>query len=807
LRNGFPSWYFEKDFIATRVLQKIRTAQVAKHLGVSSRQLRELVSEVNFGIKPTDREIPFAIASGIIRFAAKKLGIEYVPLEISAITDEDLPEEEISVSPVPQKIAEDEAPKRASFSTLEQLRHIGAQGKEDMERHQQKKKDEEEEKKKAEAQKEHGPKVLRKIEISPAATADAQKKRVEKEAERKRKKEQEEETLLERKLQRKKRQDEIFKKKEGVVEIPSELTVKEFSEKIGVPVPQVISTLLKNGMPANINQLIDFDTCAIIAEDLEVNLKREESSLSSEDIARGDISKLLVDDPEHLKTRPPVIVVMGHVDHGKTSILDSIRKTKVVSGESGGITQHIGAYQVTKKGKAITFLDTPGHEAFTSMRARGAKTADIAILVVAADDGIKPQTVEAINHAKIANLPIIVAANKIDKEHANLDKLRGELSEHGLRTEDWGGDVPFIPVSALSGQGIDDLLEIVLLQAEILELKANPNRLAVGTVIESHLDPSLGPVATILVNTGTMNIRDIFVLGSTFGRVKTIVNDEGKNLKKVLPSGAARISGIDEIPYPGDIFQVVPSEKILKQKREELEALSLLDKKPGMGMADLVKNIKSGTMKHLNLVVKTDTIGSLEAIEQAIANLGNDEVRARVIHSAVGGISENDVMMAAASHGMVISFHVKTPPTVRQIAEREGVEIRHHEIIYNLTEEIFGILEGMLEPEVVETVTGILDVKGVFYSKGKMRIVGGKVRNGYFIAPQRVRILNGEELVQEVRLSSIQHFEEKVKEIKAPQECGLQLEGITGEIKEGYRIEGFTQETILRKLAENTRQK
>jgi translation initiation factor IF-2 len=778
------------------VQQLVRTAQVAKHLGISSRQLREFLSEVNFGIRPTDREMPITIAAGVVRYVSHKLKIPYVQMDLmDEGIEEDVLEEETAVKIV-QPIEEKRELKQASFSTLQKLQGITSQSKEDVER---RKKQEEEKKDQKKAESSSAPKILRKIEISPEAAEQAKKRHELTEMERRKKAEEEAEALLERKLLRNKRQQDIFKKKEGVVELPLNLSIKEFSEKIGIPVSGVIASLLKNGIRATITESIDFDTASIIADELEVQVKKTEGALSTEELIKGDISQLLTDDPANLVERPPVVVVMGHVDHGKTSILDAIRKTKVVAGEAGGITQHIGAYQVEKNGRKVTFLDTPGHEAFTSMRARGARTADIAILVVAADEGLKPQTIEAINHAKAAHLPIIVALNKIDKPNINPDRVKGELTEHDLQPEDWGGKIPLVPVSAITGQGIEDLIEIVLLQADVLELKANPNRLAVGTVVEAHLDPALGPIATILINTGTMKVRDFFLLGSTWGRVKTMINDDGKRLKEVGPSMAARISGIEELPSPGDIFQILPNEKEMKKRKAELENILQSEKKPSLGMAEIVKQIRSGQMKFLNLVIKADTTGSLEAIRQALSALGNEEVRVKILHSAVGAMSENDVMMASASGGILIGFHVKASAMIRQIAEREGIEIRFHQIIYDLIEEVKGILEGLLEPEKIEIVTGELIVKGTFYTKGKLRIIGGRVEKGYLQLGENIRVFRKEELLCSGKISGLQHFEEKIKEVKAPQECGLQIE-TSIEIIEGDRIEAFTTETRLKKL-------
>ncbi len=845
--------------------QTIRTAQVAKHLGISSRDLREkILQKVNFpGVKPLDKEMPIGIASGIVRVASRMLKISCPPLEEH--TDEqntdnthhknntkedtsNIPEKKIiKAAPIAQPL------KRSKLSTLEKLRGIGNQSQGDKDRiakekeeaiakrkaavqkriEDEKKKELERSKKQKESREKRnnnnnkrGPlrgkaekstdsnsnnktgekkmnparKVMRKIEITKEEAEAAKKRKEERELARQKRKAEEEQAIIERKMQRKKRQEQIFTKKEGIVELPAELTVKEFAEKIGVPTSIVITELIKNGIIANITQQVDYDTAEIIAEELEVTVKREEESMSSEDLLKGDLSTLLAEDPSKLKERPPIVAVVGHVDHGKTSILDAIRNTKVTTGESGGITQHIGAYSIIKNKKHITFLDTPGHAAFTSMRSRGAKTADIVVLVVAADDGVKPQTIEAISHAKEAGATIIVAANKIDKESANLDKLKGELSENHIQVEEWGGTIPMVEVSALKNIGIDDLIDMILLQSEVLELKANPKRLAVGTVVESHLDPGMGPVATVLVNTGTMKLRDRFILGSTWGKVKVMIDENGKRLKQVPPSGAVRIAGMADLPSPGDIFQVVGTEKELKQKKQELEDLKHAEKKTNTGLSDILSKIGETSKKYLNIVIKADTVGSIEAIEQSLNSIGNSEVDVKIVNTSAGAVSESDVMTASAAKGMIIAFNSSVPNSVKQVAEKEHVEILNYEIIYNILEDVESRLELMLVPDIVEKITGTLDVKGVFYTKGKRKIVGGKVSKGYFEHPcelRFVRRVDGNMItLGNAKLTGIQHFEDKVKRIESPQECGLNVEGFMEEVLEGDFIEGVIQETI-----------
>ncbi len=847
--------------------QTIRTAQVAKHLGISSRDLREkILQKVNFpGVKPLDKEMPIGIASGIVRVASRMLKISCPPLEEKTNSDDDTINEGTTPAIVPEKKIIKAAPiaqplKRSKLSTLEKLRGIGAQSQGDKGRIEKEKEDaiakrkaavqkriEDEKKKELERSKKQAEsranrntqpvrspssdknnkfkpakktsndktsdekksgtkkmnparKVMRKIEITKEETEAAKKRKEERDLARQKRKEEEEEAIRERKLMRTKRQEQIFTKKEGTVELPAELTVKEFAEKIGVPTSIVITELIKNGIIANITQQIDYDTAEIIAGELDVTVKQEEESMSSEDLLKGDLSTLLAEDPSKLKERPPIVAVVGHVDHGKTSILDAIKNTKVTEGESGGITQHIGAYSIVKNKKHITFLDTPGHAAFTSMRSRGAKTADIVILVVAADDGVKPQTIEAISHAKEAGASIIVAANKIDKEGANIDKLKAELSEHHIQVEDWGGTIPMVEVSALKNIGIDELIDIILLQSEVLELKANPKRLAVGTVVESHLDPGMGPVATVLVNTGTMKLRDRFILGSTWGKVKVMIDENGKRLKQVPPSGAVRIAGMADLPEPGDIFQVVGTEKELKQKKQELEELKHAEKKTNTGLADILSKIGETSKKYLNVVIKADTIGSIEAIEQSLNAIGNSEVDIKIVNLNAGAVSESDIMTAAAAKGIIIAFHAMVSNSVKQLAEKEHVEILSYEIIYNILEDMESRLETMLVPDIVEKITGTLDVKGVFYTKGKRKIIGGKVSKGFFEHPCELRFTRRIEgqitPLGEAKLTGIQHFEDKVKRIEAPQECGLNIEGFMDEVLEGDFIEGVIQETI-----------
>ena len=592
----------------------------------------------------------------------------------------------------------------------------------------------------------------------------------------------------------------------GSIEMADLISVKEFAEKTGVNPAKIIGELMKNGILANVNQQIDFDTAQIIATDLGINVHRKRVAAEASELMSGDITNMIKeDDPASLMERPPVVCIMGHVDHGKTKLLDSIRHTDVVAGEAGGITQHIAAYQVSKKDKPITFLDTPGHEAFTEMRARGAKVTDIAILVVAADEGVKPQTIEALNHAKEAGVPIIVAVNKIDKPGANLDKVRAELTEHGLQPEEWGGTTVFVPVSALKGEGIDALLDMILLTAEMENLKANPNREAVGTVIEAHLDQNLGPVATIIVNTGTLKIMDNVVVGTAHGRIKLMKDHNGKSLNSAGPSAPVLIAGLSITPRSGDILQVVKDDKTAKDKASEIGMITKRQEEEKMsGMNQLISSVKSE--KILRIVLKADTKGSLEAIKNSIAKIKDEDVAIKIIHSGVGSVTKSDVMMASASRGIVIAFQVEyDSPVVGKIATHENVEIKMYKIIYNLLEDIKKVLSGLLEPEITEVVLGRAQVKQIFLSKKNDMIIGCRVLSGKLQNKAKLRVIRNKSKDEEDQvvgtgiIDSLRKTDELVKEIGEGNECGIKYKGDIilqeGDILEAY-IEEKTQRSI-----------
>lgn len=580
-----------------------------------------------------------------------------------------------------------------------------------------------------------------------------------------------------------------------VITIPATITVKDLAEKLSVNGTELIKRLMKLGVMASLTQSIEFEIAEIICSEFNVEAQREQD-LDEQVFAE------VVDNPKDLVPRPPVVTIMGHVDHGKTTLLDSIRKTKVVATEAGGITQHIGAYQVTYKGKNITFLDTPGHEAFTAMRSRGAKVTDIAVLVVAANDGVMPQTVEAINHAKAAGVPIIVAINKIDLPAANLDRVKQELAEHGLIVEEWGGSTIAVPVSALKGEGIDDLLEMILLVAEMEELKANPNRPARGTVIEAKLDKGRGPVATVLISNGTLRVGDAFVVGSVSGKVRAMISDTGENLKEAGPSTPVEVLGISDVPAAGDQLVVVESEQIAREVaslRQEKLREQQLSKTSRVSLEDLYERIKEGDIKELNLIIKADVHGSAEAIRASLEKLSTDEVRVKVIHQAVGAISESDVHLAATTDAIIIGFNVRPEPVARKEAEREGVDIRLYRVIYDLLDDIKAAMSGLLEPEFKEVILGRAEVRQTFRVPNVGTVAGCYVQEGKITRNAEVRVLRDNVVVHEGKIASLKRFKDDVREVTHGYECGIGLEKFN-DIKDGDVIEAFYMEKIERTL-------
>jgi len=580
------------------------------------------------------------------------------------------------------------------------------------------------------------------------------------------------------------------------LELPDSITVKDLGQKIGVSPAELIKKLIKTGVMVTVNQSIDFDTAAVICAEYNIEVKpvKELDEVIFEDVVE--------DDPADLEIRPPIVTIMGHVDHGKTTLLDGIRKSRVAAREAGGITQHIGAYQVEHQGRKITFLDTPGHEAFTAIRSRGAQVTDIAVLVVAADDGVMPQTVEAISHARAADVPIIVAINKMDLPNANPDRVKQELSEHGLIPEAWGGDTIMVEISALTLDGVDELLEMILLVSEMEELKANPNRKARGTVIEAKLDKHRGPVATVLINTGTLEIGDDFVVGCVYGRVRAIVNDRGENIDKAVPAQPVEIVGISEVPEAGDVLVVTEDEQtarqvaeIKRQKQREQELRGPVR----ANLEDLFAQIQEGQIQELNIILKADVQGSLEALRSSLEKLSTDEVRLNVIHKGVGGVSESDVQLAATAGAIIIAFNVRPDPNALRAAEREKVDIRGYRVIYDAIDEVKAAMSGLLEPEYKEEAIGRAEVRETFRVPGVGTVAGCYVMDGKVTRSANVRVLRDNVIVHEGKISSLKRFKDDVREVLQGYECGIGIERFN-DIKVGDFIEAYIIKEIARSL-------
>lgn len=579
------------------------------------------------------------------------------------------------------------------------------------------------------------------------------------------------------------------------IAIPERLTVQELAAKSGRTVSELIKRLMGLGVLATINQEVDAETAQLLVSDygIAVEVITEKPT---------DLIEEIVDAPETLMERPPVVTVMGHVDHGKTSLLDAIREANVTAQEAGGITQHIGAYQVEIHGKKITFIDTPGHEAFTAMRARGAGVTDIAILVVAADDGVMPQTVEAINHAKAANVPIIVAINKIDKHDAQPDRVKQQLTEYGLVTEDWGGETICVPVSAHTREGIEHLLEMILLVAEIGELKANPDRPAKGTVIEAELDKGKGPVATVLIETGTLQVGDTAIVGLTSGKIRAMVDDKGRRVKKALPSMPVEIQGLSDVPSAGDILVVTTDDKLARQvtsMRQTAKREEEMQKTSKVSLDDFFKNMKEGQVKDLNLVVKGDVQGSVEAIKTALEKLSTSEVRVNCIHGGVGAITESDVMLASASSAIIIGFNVRPDANSRKAADNEQVDIRLYRVIYDALEDVRAAMEGLLEPEIKEVNLGRAEVRLIIKVPKVGMVAGCYVLDGKITKTADVRVIRDGVVVHESKISSLRRFKDDVKEVVQGYECGIGVENYP-DVKEGDIIEAFYLEKVKREL-------
>ena len=583
------------------------------------------------------------------------------------------------------------------------------------------------------------------------------------------------------------------KAKAITITVPDEITVGEFALRLKATSAEVIKKLMANGVFATINDTIDFDTAVLIADEFHAKVEKE-VVVTIEDRIIDDSE----DDDANLVPRAPVVVVMGHVDHGKTSILDAIRHANVTAGEAGGITQHIGAYRVNIDGKDITFLDTPGHAAFTTMRARGAMVTDIAVLVVAADDGIMPQTVEAINHAKAAGVSIIVAINKMDKPAANPDLVKQQLTEYELVPEEWGGDVPCIPVSAHTKMGIDDLLEMILLVAEMKELKANPDRAAKGTVIEARLDKGRGPVATVLVQNGTLHTGDIVVAGTTVGRIRAMMNERGERVKSAGPSVPVEVTGLNEVPVGGDTFNAVSDERLARELVEQRlteQKEEMFNSQTKVTLDNLFEQMKEGEMKELKIIVKADVQGSVEAVRQSLEKLSNDEVRVHVIHGAVGAISESDVMLANASNAIVVGFNVRPDPVAEENAKRDGVDMRLYRIIYDCIEEIESAMKGMLAPKYREVFLGKAECREVYKITNVGMVIGGHVTSGKIVRGAQVRLVRDGIIVADDKIASLRRFKDDVKEVQDGYDCGITLERFSdiklGDILEAYEMEEY----------------
>ena len=593
------------------------------------------------------------------------------------------------------------------------------------------------------------------------------------------------------------KQEEKKEEKIKQIVIPEVLTIKELADKMKVVPSVIVKKLFMQGKVVTVNQEIDFDTAEEIAMEFDVLCEKEEVVDVIEELLKED-----EEDESLMVKRPPVVCVMGHVDHGKTSLLDAIRHSNVTDREAGGITQHIGAYVVEINGEKITFLDTPGHEAFTAMRMRGANATDIAILVVAADDGVMPQTVEAINHAKAAGVEIIVAINKIDKPGANVERVKQELTEYELIPEDWGGSTVFVPVSAHTKEGIPELLEMILLTAEVMELKANPNRAARGLVIEAQLDKGKGSVATVLVQKGTLHVGDAIAAGSAHGRVRAMMDDKGRRVKEAGPSQPVEILGLNDVPNAGEVFVGCASEKEARNFADTFIAqnkVKLLEEtKSKMSLDDLFNQIKEGNLKELNIVVKADVQGSVEALKQSLLKLSNDEVVVKIIHGGVGAINESDVILASASNAIIIGFNVRPDATAKDIAEREGVDLRLYRVIYNAIEDVEAAMKGMLDPVFEEKVLGHAEVRQTFKASGVGTIAGAYIQDGIFERNCSTRLIRDGIVIFDGPLASLKRFKDDVKEVRAGYECGFVFENFN-DVKEGDQVEAYKMVEIERK--------
>ena len=594
---------------------------------------------------------------------------------------------------------------------------------------------------------------------------------------------------------------------EGKVELPPTLSVKELAEYLNVKTVDIIKELMRNSIMANMNQQIDFDTAALVADTFGVQATPMAMDSAIEQVmgegegsqvkltTRSELFSLEGEEPGNLKTRPPVVTVMGHVDHGKTSLLDAIRQTKVAAGEAGGITQSIGAYVVEERGRRIVFLDTPGHEAFTAMRARGAQVTDVAVLVVAADDGVMPQTVEAISHARAAQVPIVVAINKVDKDGANPDRVKQGLSDQGLVPEDWGGQTVMVPVSAKQKTGISDLLEMILLVADLQDLKANPEKSAAGTIIDAHLEKGRGPVATVLVQSGTLRVGDNMVVGHIFGKVRALLDDRGRKMKEAGPATPAVVTGLPDVPTAGDIFQVVSSEKVARtiagQRAEQFRVASLAQTRR-ITLADLSAAVEQGAIKDLNLVIKADSNGSVEALKGSVLKIQDPQVQVKIVFEGVGPVSESDILLAAVSNALVIAFNVKADALAQRAAEREKVDIRHYDVVYNVTNDLDKAIKGLYEPTFVQVWEGRAQVLTPIKIPKLGAIAGSRVLEGKITSGSTARLTRNNEVIHEGLIAGLKRFKDDAREVTAGLECGIRIDGYQdfqeGDVIDSYQV-------------------
>lgn len=801
---------------------RIRVHQIAKEMGLSSKEIIDGLKEMGIPAKSHMSSITQDEYDKFIEYMKAKLEIEKRKKEKKekekAVKDKEKAEKEAVKAKKEEKKPEK---KEASGPEVKVKKPEAEKAVEKPEKKPERKavKEKEKEKPSPKAKKAQEKKLEPKPEAEKKASVKPEdvKGVIEKFEEKKEKKEEKEERKIiepvyipirtrKPKRRKKKRKEEIDIEElraaelkarvdfdAGTIKLPESVSVRELAFMLEEEEETIQELLKSKGIPATLTQVLPYDVAKMVCEEFGFEVVPESDEAVPQEVEKEDESKLV--------PRPPVVTVMGHVDHGKTTLLDYIRNTNVAAREAGGITQHIGAYKVKLPEGEITFIDTPGHHAFTTMRARGARVTDIVVLVVAADDGVMPQTVEAINHAKAAGVPIIVAINKIDKPNANPDRVKQELAKHGLVPEEWGGDTIMVEISAKTGQNVDELLEMILLQAEMLELKANPDKPAKGTVLESKLDPKRGPVATLLVQDGTLKVGDAFVAGLHWGKVRAMINELGERLKEAGPSTPVEVLGLSDVPLAGEPFFVVENERKAREISEARKerAKEIAAERPRLSLEELMKKLAEGEAKELRIVLKADVQGSLEAVREAIEKLSTDEVSVKVVHSGVGAITETDVMLASASQAIIIGFNVRPDSQAKKVAERENVEIRTYRVIYELLEDVKKAMAGLLEPEYEEVVLGRAEVRQVFNVPKVGRVAGCYVVDGKITRGANIRVIRDGVIVHEGKLSSLKRFKEDVKEVSAGYECGMAIEGFQ-DIKEGDIIEAYEVREIQKEL-------